>query len=73
MVKYITHKFREVSPFNLRNNYHIRKRQINCKINVREYRRGNQKWTIQRNWQHMTDKTKKNKTKAQHNMCWTPL
>ena len=21
-------------------------------INVREYRRGNQKWTIQRNWQH---------------------
>ena len=21
-------------------------------INVREYQRGNQKWTIQRNWQH---------------------
>ena len=41
MVKYITHKFREVSPFNLRNNYHIRKRQINCKINVREYRMDN--------------------------------
>jgi hypothetical protein len=73
MVKYITHKFREVSPFNLRNNYYIRKRQINCKINVREYRRGNQKWTIQRNWQHMTDKTQKNKAKTQHNMCWTPL
>ena len=30
------------------------------KINVREYRRGNQIWTSQRNWQH---KTKKNKTK----------
>jgi len=27
----------------------------------REYRRGNQKWTIQRCW------------KKQHNMCWTPL
>jgi hypothetical protein len=30
-------------------------------INVREYRRGNQKWTIQRNWQHRVHKTKKNK------------
>jgi hypothetical protein len=29
-------------------------------INVREYRRGNPKWTIQRNWQqrvHTTNKT----------------
>jgi hypothetical protein len=26
-------------------------------INVREYRRGNQNWTIQRNWQHMVHKT----------------
>ena len=42
-------------------------------INVREYRKGNQKWTIQRNWQHRVHKTKKNKTKTQHNMCWTPL
>jgi hypothetical protein len=42
-------------------------------INVREYRRGNQKRTIQRNWQHRVHKTKKNKTKTQHNMCWTPL
>jgi len=25
--------------------------------------------TIQRNWQHMVHKTKKNKTKTQHNMC----
>ena len=26
-------------------------------IHVREYRRGNQKWTIQRNWQHRVHKT----------------
>jgi len=25
------------------------------------------------NWQHMVHKTKKNKTKTQQNMCWTPL
>ena len=31
------------------------------------------KWTIQRNWQHRIHKTKKNKTKTQHNICWTPL
>jgi hypothetical protein len=36
-------------------------------INVREYRRGNRKWTIQRNWQHRST------TKTQHNMRWTPL
>jgi len=36
-------------------------------INVREYRRDNQKWTIQRNREHRTDKTKTNKTKTQHN------
>jgi hypothetical protein len=29
----------------------------------------NTKCTIQRNWQHMVHKTKKNKTKIQHNMC----
>ena len=28
-------------------------------INVREYRRGNQKWTIQRNWQHRVHKINK--------------
>jgi hypothetical protein len=39
----------------------------------REYRSGNLKWTIQRNWQHKVHKTKKNKAKTQHNMCWTPL
>jgi hypothetical protein len=29
----------------------------------REYRRGNQKWTIQRNWQHMVPKRKRKKIK----------
>ena len=28
-------------------------------INVREYQRGDQKWTIQRNWQHRVHKTNK--------------
>jgi len=42
-------------------------------INVREYQRDNQKWTIQRNWQHRVHKRKKNKTKTQHTMCLTPL
>ena len=44
-------------------------------INTREYRRGNQKWIIQRNWQHRVlriHKTKKNKAKIQHNM-WIHL
>ena len=41
-------------------------------INVSEYRRGNHKWTIQRNWQHVVHKTKTNKRKTQHNMFWTP-
>jgi len=31
-------------------------------ISVREYRRGNQKWTIQRNWQHRVHKTRNNDT-----------
>jgi hypothetical protein len=35
-------------------------------INVREYRRGNQKWTIQTNWQHRT----KTKTKLKHNTIY---
>ena len=37
--------------------------------NFGEYQWCNQKWTIQRNWTHGTQ----NKTKTQHNMCWTPL
>ena len=40
-------------------------------INVREYRRDNKKCIIQRHWPHGVHKTKKNKTKTQHNMCWT--
>jgi hypothetical protein len=35
--------------------------------------RGNQKWTIQSNWQHSVHRTKKSKTHTQRNMCWTPL
>ena len=53
-----------------------RKKSVTCTylyaINVREYRRGNQKWTIQRNWQHRAHKTKINKAKTQQNICWTP-
>ena len=41
-------------------------------ITVREYRRGNQKWTIQRNWQNRVHKTNKNKTNTKYNVCWTP-
>jgi hypothetical protein len=44
-----------------------------AEMNVREQRRANQKWTIHRNWQHGVHKTKTNKTRTQHNMCWTPL
>ena len=33
-------------------------------INFREYRRGNQKLTIQRNWQQ-------DEKNPHHNMCWT--
>ena len=48
-------------------------RKIPLQINVRKYSKGQSKWTIQRNWQHSVHKTKINKTKTQHNMCWTPL
>jgi hypothetical protein len=41
---------------------------ILVKINVREYRRANQKWTIQRNWQHRSHKTKKKNEK--HNIIF---
>ena len=44
-----------------------------AEINVREQRRANQKWTIHKNCQHRVHKTKTNKTRTQHNMCWTPL
>ena len=42
-------------------------------INLTEYRRGNKKRTIQRNWQHWVHKKKTNEKKTQHNMCWTLL
>ena len=35
-------------------------RNHNLNINVREYRRDNQKGTIQRNWQHTQDEDKQN-------------
>ena len=35
--------------------FQLLKRKIS--INVRENRRGNQEWTIQRNWQHWVHKT----------------
>ena len=41
-----------------------------AKKNVREYRRGNQEWTIQRHWQHWVHKTqnedKQSNNKKQH-------
>ena len=40
-------------------------------INASEHRRDNQKWTVQRKWQHRLNKTKKTKTKTQRNVCWT--
>ena len=37
-------------------------RQDKDKHNVREYRKGNQKWILQRNWQHRVHKKKTNIT-----------
>ena len=53
------------------------KHRFRKKINAREYRKDNKKWTIQRNWQHGV----RRKTKQKHNTlcvghhyaCWTPL
>ena len=46
-------------------------------VNVRENRRGNQEWTIQRNWQHWVHKTqevdnqtKNNKTQHREKKQW---
>ena len=36
-------------------------------MNVKEYRRGNQKWAIHRNWQHWVYKTEKIETKQKLN------
>ena len=51
----------------------LNSKKKNHYINVREYPRGNTKWTIQRNWQHRVHKTKENKAQTVHNMCWTSL
>jgi len=42
-------------------------------MNVREYRRGNQKWTIQRNWQHCgtQDEEKQNRNTTQYELDTT--
>ena len=43
-------------------------------INTRECRRHNQKWTIQTTQGTQNEENQNiNKTKTQHNMCWTPL
>ena len=36
-------------------------------INVRETRRGNQKWTIQSQWQHLENQTEDKDKQIQHN------
>ena len=41
--------------------------KIRMQINVREYRRGNQKWTIQRNWLHDLWYSRRRKAKQKHN------
>ena len=43
---------------------------LQLRLNVGENRRGNQEWTIQRQWQHWEHKTQdvnKETTKTQHN------
>ena len=37
------------------------------KLNVRAYRRGNQKWTIQRKWQHKCAQDEEKITNQKHN------
>ena len=44
--------------------FFIRQVESSYIINVRKYRRTNQNWTIQINWQHTVHKTKNNKTKT---------
>ena len=44
-----------------------------CIVLNREYRQGNQQWTIRINWQHRVHKTKKNKAKTQDKTYWIPL
>jgi hypothetical protein len=35
-------------------------------MDIRDYRRGNQKWTIQRNWQHRVHKTQDEDKQNKH-------
>jgi hypothetical protein len=42
---------------------------IKLLINVREYRKGNQKWEIQRNGQHRVHKAKKTKKQKHNTIC----
>ena len=39
---------------------------VKYEINVRENRRGNQEWIIQRNWQHLVHKTQAEKNKKKN-------
>ena len=34
-----------------------------CKKNIREYRKGNKKWTIQKNWQHRVQQAEEKQSK----------
>ena len=62
---YSLHHLDQAMCFFLFVNYKVSNSFYSCSytINVREYRRGNQKRTIHRNWQHRVHKTKKYKTK----------
>jgi hypothetical protein len=63
------HNWYYLSEYMIR--YGLLKGRAFMSINVKEYRRVNHIWTIQRNWQHLEHKTKTNKVKIQHNICWT--
>jgi hypothetical protein len=44
-----------------------------CYINIREYRRGNQKWKIQRNWQQDEEKQSNNTKCIGHHYAHTNI
>lgn len=58
------HNWYYLSEYMIR--YGLLKGRAFMSINVKEYRRVNHIWTIQRNWQHLEHKTKTNKVKIQH-------
>ena len=45
--------------------------KLAVEINVRGYRRDNQKWTIQINWQHLQNEDKQNKNTTQYTLDTT--